>query len=40
MVPLEGKDPSEIGFERFTRNMKIAEEMTPSKLLKTRLDLV
>ncbi len=38
-IEMEGKDPSELGFEKFTQLLYSAEELTPSSLVRKKLAL-
>ena len=38
-IEMKGKDPSELGFEKFTQLLYSAEELTPSSLVRKKLAL-
>ena len=38
-IKMKGKDPSELGFEKFTQLLYSAEELTPSSLVRKKLAL-
>ena len=38
-IEMEGKDPSELGFKKFTQLLYSAEDLTPSSLLRKKLAL-
>ena len=40
LVDMEGKDPSEMGFESFTKHIQTAQELTSGNLLKYKLQLM